>query len=169
MPRISIVAAVGKNRELGSGNKLLWHIPADLKRFKSLTLGHPVIMGQKTFDSIVGMLGKPLPERKNIVMTLDPAYGKEWAGREDVFIVHSSEEALAKARSLDSEEIFIGGGAQIYAALLPHADRLYLTQIEDDKEADAFFPAYESLFTKTVSEEAGKHEGLRYRWVTLEK
>lgn len=169
MSRVSIIAAVGKNRELGRNNELLWNIPADLKRFKALTLGHPVIMGQNTFDSIVAMLGGPLPKRTSIVMTKDPEYGGAYAGNDQVRIVHSPEEALAAARALDSEEVFIGGGAQIYALMLPHADRLYLTLIDDKKPADAFFPAYEKLFTKTISEEAGEYEGLRFRFVTLEK
>lgn len=168
-PRISIIAAIGKNRELGLGNKLLWNIPADLKRFRSLTLGHPVIMGQNTFDSIVVMLGKPLPGRTNIVTTLDRGYGKEWADNKAVRIVYSPEEALEAGRSLDSEEVFIGGGAQIYTLMLPYAERLYLTLIEDEKEADAFFPPYERIFTKKLAEELGEHEGMQYRWVTLEK
>lgn len=169
MPRVSIIAAIGENRAIGKNSKLLWRIPADLKRFKALTLGHPVIMGQKTFDSIVAMLGKPLPGRANIVMTLDPAYGRGWISNPEVRIVRSPEEALEAARSLDNEEVFIGGGAQIYALMLPRAERLYLTLIEDEKEADAFFPPYEELFTKIVSEETGEYEGLRYRWVKLEK
>ncbi len=169
MSRISMIAAIGKNRELGSVNKLLWNIPADLRHFKTLTTGHPVIMGQNTFDSILAMLGKPLPNRTSIVMTKDSRYGKGWSGNETVRIVHSPEEALEIGRKLGDEEIFIGGGAQIYALMLPHADRLYLTLIDDEKPADAFFPPYEEAFTRTVSEEPGEHEGIRYRWVTLER
>ncbi|KKW32412.1 MAG: Dihydrofolate reductase [Parcubacteria group bacterium GW2011_GWA1_53_13] len=149
-PRVSMIAAVGRNRELGLGNGLLWHIPEDLKRFKALTLGHPVIMGRKTFESI----GKPLPGRTNLVVSRSAL---------------SLEDALAQAKKLDKEEVFIIGGAQIYEQALPYADRLYLTLIEDTKEADAFFPEYEKLFTKKVSEEPREYEGLQYRWVTLEK
>jgi len=127
-----MIAAVGRNRELGRGNELLWHIPEDLKRFKALTLGHPVIMGRKTFESI----GKPLPGRTNLVVSRSAL---------------SLEDALAQAKKLDKEEVFIIGGAQIYEQALPYADRLYLTLIEDTKEADAFFPEYEKLFTKKVS------------------
>lgn len=163
-PRVSIVAAIGRNRELGNGNSLLWHIPEDLKRFKLLTLGHPVILGRKTFDSIVAVLGKPLPGRTNIVVTRDPAWAHEGAVR-----ASSLEEAFATARGLDKEEIFIGGGANLWEQALPQVDRLYLTRIDAQKEADTYFPAYESLFTKLLSEETGEHEGLHYRFVTLER
>ncbi len=163
-PRVSIVAAIGRNRELGRGNELLWHIPEDLKRFKRLTLGHPVIMGRKTFDSIVAMLKKPLPGRTNIVVTRDT----DWSF-DGTMAAHSLEEALQKAGEIDQEEIFIGGGANLWEQALPYVDRLYLTLIDDTKEADAFFPAYESAFTKMIAEESHDHNGLRYRWVDLEK
>jgi dihydrofolate reductase len=86
-----------------------------------------------------------------------------------VLTYYSLEEALAKAKELDAEDIYIGGGAQIYEQALPYVDRLYLTLVEDEKEADSFFPSYEHLFTKKLSEEAREHEGLVYRWVDLEK
>lgn len=163
-PRVSIVAAIGRKRELGNGNALLWHIPEDLKRFKRLTLGHPVILGRKTFDSIVGMLGKPLPGRTNIVVTRDPSWSHEGAMR-----AGSLEEALAIARGLDEEEIFIGGGAQMWEQSFPHVGRLYLTLIDDEKPADTFFPAYEDEFKKVLHEEQGEHDGVRYRWIDLER
>lgn len=163
-PTVSMIVAIGKNRAIGKGNTLLWHIPDDLRRFKTLTLGHPVIMGRKTFDSIVGMLGKPLPGRTNIVITRDEAWKHEGA-----VVAHSLEEALQKAAQLDQQEIFVIGGAQIYAAALPHTDRLYVTLIDDEKEGDAFFPEYEHLFTKKLSEEIREYNGLKYSWVDLEK
>lgn len=163
-PRVAIVVAIGKNREIGKGGKLLWHIPEDLKRFKALTLGHPVIMGRKTFESIIEILGKPLPGRTNIVVTRD-----ESLAYEGVLVCHSLEEALTKARELDSEEIHIGGGAELYKQALPHVNRLYLTLVEDSKEADTYFPEYETEFTKKVSEEVREHEGLKYTWVTRER
>ena len=159
-----MVAAVGVNRVLGKDNQLLWHIPDDLKRFKALTLGHPVIMGRKTFESIVSVLGKPLPGRTNIVITRDA----DWKF-EGVVVCHSLEEALAKAAELDQEEIFIGGGAQIYEQALPHVDRLYLTLIDDEKDGDTFFPEYEKEFTEMLHHEHRDHEGLNYRWVDLER
>jgi len=164
-PRVSIVAAIGKNREIGMGNRLLWHIPEDLKRFKTLTLGHPVILGRKTFESIVSMLGKPLPGRQNIVVTRDPAW--KYAG---VITAPSLEEALRQAADIDMEEIFIGGGARIWEQSLLYVDKLYLTLIDGEKESDAYFPPYEHIFTKKMSEE--KHvssDGIHYCFVTLEK
>ena len=163
-PTIAAVVAIGKNRELGLGNKLLWHIPDDLKRFKQLTLGHPIIMGRKTFESIVDYIGHPLPDRPNIVVTRDP----EWK-YEGVMTVGSVEEGIEKAKELDAGEIHIGGGAQIYQQALPYIDKLYLTIIDDSKEADAFFPEYDSQFTKKVFEEEHEWNGIKYRWVDLER
>ncbi len=162
--RVAITVAIGKNREVGKSGKLLWHISDDLKRFKALTLGHPVIMGRKTFESIVAILGKPLPGRTNIVITRDPhwTYG-------GVLVFHSLEDALIKARELEQEEIHIGGGADLYKQVLPFVDRLYLTRIDDTKDADTYFPPYETEFTKKISEEAHEENGLRYTWVTLER
>ena len=125
---ISLIAAIGKNNELGKGNTLLWHMPADMKYFRETTKGHTVIMGRKTFESI----GRPLPNRKNIVITRDKNYGKG-----GVEIVHSLEEALKK---IGSEEAFIIGGAEIYKQAMDVADKLYITHVDaEDKDADAFF------------------------------
>ena len=162
--RVSIVVAIGKNREIGNAGELLWHIPEDLKRFKALTLGHPVIMGRKTFESIVALLGKPLPGRTNIVITRDPSWHHP-----EVITTHSLEEALGRARELDQEEIHIGGGAQLYEQALPFVDRLYLTLIDDEKVADTYFPPYEEAFTHKLSEELHTHGDLSYRWTTLER
>lgn len=160
-PCISMIAAIGKNRELGLHNELLWRIPDDLKRFKKLTLGHPVIMGRKTFESI----GKPLPRRTNIVLSTN-----QNVKHEGIFIVHSSRDALAAAKkSPGNEEIFIIGGAKIYEEFFTQVERLYLTIIEATKDADSFFPRYEEVFTKKVSEGVREWSGLTYRWVTLEK
>lgn len=175
MPRVSAIAAIGRNRELGKGNELLWRIPDDLRRFKELTLGHPVIMGRKTFESIVASIGKPLPERPNIVVTrnsLAVHRGATLTKNKDLrcpYFVGSIEEAIERARELDERDVFIGGGAQIYEAALPYTDRLCLTLIDDEKEADSFFPAYEDVFTKIVADEMREYERLRYRWVDLER
>ena len=163
-PRTSIIAALGKGRAIGKDNRLLWHIPEDLKRFKALTLGHPVIMGRKTFDSIVAQLGKPLPGRTNIIVTRDTAWAHEGAK-----VAHTIEEALMKAREIDHEEVFMIGGAQIYAQALPFADWLYLTLVESEAEGDTFFPAYEHMFTKKVFEEEHLDVQPPYRFVMLEK
>ncbi|OGG50576.1 hypothetical protein A2763_04405 [Candidatus Kaiserbacteria bacterium RIFCSPHIGHO2_01_FULL_54_36] len=163
--RICAVVAIGKNRELGKGGKLLWHIPDDLKRFKELTLGHPIIMGRKTFESILKYLGKPLPDRTNIVVTRDALWQHE-----GVTVVSSLEAGIAKARELDSQEIHIGGGADIYQQALPQIDKLYLTLVDAEApDADSFFPPYEDQFTKKVFEEAHEWQGIKYRWVDLER
>jgi len=168
--RICAVVAIGKNRELGKEGKLLWHIPDDLKRFKELTLGHPIIMGRKTFESIVSYLGKPLPGRTNIVVTRHPGDMMEIVSpSSDVIVVSSLEEGIEKAKTLDNEEIHIGGGAQIYEQALPYIDKLYLTLVDDEKEADTFFPPYEKEFTKKAFEEKREWNGLEYKWVDLER
>jgi len=167
-PRISIAVALGKDRKnnhvIGHGNELVWRIPDDMKRFKQLTMGHPVIMGRKTFESILQSLGKPLPGRTNIVVTRDPHYTHE-----DTVITHSLEEALGKARALDNEEIHIGGGAELYKQALPFVDKLYLTLIDDTREGDTYFPPYEEEFTKKTFEETREYNGLKYTWVDLER
>ena len=169
---IAAVVAIGRNRELGNADKLLWHIPEDLKRFRALTKGHPVVMGRKTFESIVGYIGKPLPERTNIVVTRDPNYQKGLAEQSfrEVLVAGSLEEAIEIAKKAPgSEEIHIGGGAQIYEQALPLIDKLYLTLIDDSKPADMFFPPYEHLFTKKTFEESHDSNGLKYAWVDLER
>lgn len=160
---VCIVAAMGRDRGLGKNDKLNWHIPDDLKRFKQLTLGHPVIMGRKTFESIVGYLGRPLPNRKNIVLTRD----RTWR-YEGVDAVSSIEDALEKAHTEGGSEIHIGGGAQLYTQMLPYVDRLYLTLIDDVREADTFFPPYEDDFTE-VKREDRETDGLRYAWVDMKR
>ena len=163
-PQVSIVVAMSAhNRGIGKNDKLLWHIPDDLRHFKRLTLGHPVIMGRKTFDSIVEYLGSSLPDRTNIVISRNKNYHPEGA-----VTYHSLNEALEKASKLDPEEIFIGGGAQLYEQTLPCADKLYLTLVDATPEADTFFPDY-SVFSKKVFEESHEHNGLHYTWVELEK
>jgi dihydrofolate reductase len=167
-PQISIVVAIGNgrlhNRVLGKDNELLWHIPDDLKRFKELTLGHPVIMGRKTFESIVSYIHKPLPGRPNIVITRDVAWSHP-----DVYVAHTLAEAIEIGKSLDQEEIFIGGGGQIYAQALPLVDKLYLTLIDDDKEGDSYFPRYEQDFTRVVHSEDHEWNGIKYTWLDLER
>lgn len=161
---VSIIAAIGRNRALGKDNELLWHIPDDLRRFKELTLGHPVIMGRKTFDSIVASLGKVLPGRTNIVVTRDADRSYEGA-----IIAHSIDEAISRASALDDTDVFVIGGGEIYAQALPLADRLFLTFIDDEKKADSFFPPYESDFPHVDSDEAREWNGIRYRWITLRR
>lgn len=159
-PRLSIIAAIGKNRELGKNNELIWRISSDLKRVKALTMGHPIIMGRKTHESI----GRPLPGRTNIVIT---SRAEEIPG---CLVVPSLEKALEAARALDAEEIFIFGGAQVYNAALPHASRLYLTVINaTDAGADVYFPPYQNEFTNVIEKIASTEGTLAYEWLTLER
>lgn len=167
-PKISIIAALGdKNRVIGKDNKLLWHIKADLQRFKKLTHGHAVIMGRKTMDSILEYLGTPLPRRVNIVITRNEEYSHH-----GVIRASSIEDAIAKAKSIEDvneeKEIFIAGGAEIYKEALKYADRLYLTLVKTDVEGDAYFPEY-SEFTKKISEDIGADGTHEYTFLTLEK
>ncbi|MFA5936412.1 MAG: dihydrofolate reductase [Candidatus Paceibacterota bacterium] len=128
---ISIISAIGKNNEIGKKNELLWSLPADMKHFKEITLGHPVIMGQKTFESI----GKPLPNRKNIVITLDKNYLSH-----GVDVVYSLEELLEKTSNSKDENFIIGGG-QIYKLFIEKADKLYITHVDVEfPDADTYFP-----------------------------
>lgn len=131
--KISVIAAVAKNGVIGADNKLPWNIPEDLRRFKKLTFGNPVIMGRKTFDSI----GKPLPGRRNIVISRNADLQID--GCE---IADSLEAAIKIAQKENTDEIFVIGGAQIYAQAMQFARRLYLTEIDKDVKGDAFFPQF---------------------------
>ena len=154
-----MIVAVDEQRAIGKDNKLLWHIPEDLKRFKELTTGHAVIMGENTYHSI----GCPLPNRMNIVVTLDQTL--QLPGCQ---VVHSIDEALTVAREQEEEEVFIIGGASIYRQMLPLVERLYLTLVEGAHEADTFFPEY-TEFKKIISEESGTSGENRYTYFVLEK
>ena len=128
---VSLLLAASENNVIGKDNQLPWHLPDDLKYFKNLTWGLPILMGRKTFDSI----GKPLPGRKSIVITRD----QDWH-HDGVEAVHSVEEAIDKARELGAKEIFVIGGAEIFKSSLPVANRIYLTRIHHVFEGDVFFP-----------------------------
>ncbi len=161
-PKISMIAAITKEgRALGNNGELLFRIPADLARFKALTMGHPLIMGRKTFESI----GRSLPGRANIVITRNPDFRAPGC-----LVVSSLEEGLRKAGEIDTE-IFIGGGGEIYQQALSRADKLYLTVVESDAAGDTFFPDWRRDFTKEVSrtEHFDKETGLKYAWIDLER
>jgi dihydrofolate reductase len=133
--KISLIVAVSRNGAIGLNNQLPWYLPEDLKYFKSVTMGKPLIMGRKTFDSI----GRPLPGRANIVLTRDP----QWTS-DGVKVVQSVEQALVAGEiaceAADVDEIMVIGGEQIYRMTIDLADRIYLTQVDVDVEGDAFFP-----------------------------
>lgn len=152
---ISLIAAIGKNNELGKNNALLWKLPADLEHFKKTTLLHTVIMGRKTFESI----GKPLPNRKNIVITRDANYKKDLPARAGgIEIAHSLAGALDLIKDIN-EEIFVIGGAEIYKQVMPIADKLYITHIDaEDKKADTFFPEIIPVVWNEISREEHKKD-----------
>lgn len=159
-PTISLICAVAKNRAIGQNNKLLWDIPDDLRHFKKITKGHAVVMGQKTFESI----GQPLPRRTNVIITNDQNFKAEGC-----VIAYSIEEAFAKAKEIEKDEIFVIGGGSIYAQTISLADKLYLTIVDETVEAaDTFFPDY-SEFKNIVKEEPREYNDLKYKFTELIK
>lgn len=170
---ISIIVAMDEKRGIGKDNKLLWHIPEDLQRFKKLTSGHPIIMGRKTYESI----GRVLPNRTNIIVTRDQSYNIPGA-----IICHSLNEAIQKSEGIlkpasqrgeraqddTKKEIFIIGGGQIFQQALPLASKLYLTIVEGNFDADTFFPDY-SEFNKIVKREKKQNEHYKYSFLVLER
>ena len=155
-PRLTLIAAVARNGGIGRDNALLVHLPEDLRHFKRTTLGHPVIMGRKTWDS----LRRPLPGRRNIVVTRNPAWhadGAEAAG----------SLAAALALLADAPQAFVIGGAELYAQALPLADELLLTEIDTDLPADTFFPHWDrGEFTETSRVAGTDDSALRYSFVS---
>lgn len=159
-----MIAAIARNtRVIGKeGGHLPWRIPEDFKHFKDTTMGHPIIMGRTTFEEFDGRL---LPGRTHIVITRQADY----VAPEGVFVAHSIEDAIARASEIDTHEIFIIGGGQIYTAALPFANRLYLTLVDTDITGPVKFPEYESQFHKIVSRRESKDENFVYEFVVLEK
>ena len=158
---ISIIAAMDRNRLIGNKNQLPWHLPADFSHFKSVTMGKPVIMGRKTYESI----GKPLPGRTNIVLSRDPDLSYE-----GVICVNSFEDAVAV--ETEAEELMIIGGSSIYEMLLPEIDRMYLTYVDSGFEGDAWFPDFdESQWheVESVTHLADEKNKYDCRFVTLER
>lgn len=156
--RMAIIVAMARNRTIGLNNRLPWHIPADLKRFKSLTMGHHLIMGRKTFDSI----GKLLPGRTTVVVTRNKALRIEGC-----IIAYSLEEAINACAGDD--EVFIVGGAELYALAMPLVDTIYLTEISEDVAGDAHFPEFEKdLWQELACEQCSQEtpQALEYHFVT---
>ena len=158
---VSIIVAVASNGVIGDKNSLLWHIREDMVHFRTTTSGHPVIMGRKTYDSI----GRPLPKRTNVVITRDANLAIEGCS-----VVHSLEEAIEMFDS--AEEVFVIGGAQIYAQALPLAERIYLTVVGKEYEGDTSFPAFDySQWTELSKEDYARGEEYEYpfSFITLER
>ena len=142
---VSLIVAIGKNRQIGKGNQMLWHIREDFRKFKETTMGHHLIMGRKTFESI----GRPLPGRTTIIITTNINY----KAPEGVLIATSPEAALDLAKSRGESEAFIAGGGVVYNLFLERSDRLYLSKVDYDGEADVFFPEYENYQWKSSLKE----------------
>ena len=158
-PALSLIAVVARHGGIGRDNALLWHLSEDLRHFKRTTLGCPIIMGRNTWDSI----GRPLPGRRNIVVTRNAAWTAPGA-----------EAALDLAHALalvqDAAKVFVIGGAQLYAAALPHADELVLTEVDAEPPADTFFPAWDrAAFTERTRENHTDAHGLNYSFVTYHR
>jgi dihydrofolate reductase len=141
-PRLSLIVAVARNGVIGKNNRLPWHIPEDLKRFRALTMGHHILMGRRTWESI----GRPLPGRTSVVITRDPNYSAPGA-----LVAHSLSAALAACAA--DAEAFVIGGAEIYREALPHADRVYLTEVMADYPGDVWFPALGAEWREISREE----------------
>ncbi len=153
-PKISLIAAIASgNRALGKDNKLIYHIHEDLQRFKKLTSGHPVIMGRKTFESILKQLGKPLPNRINVVITRDPKY----AAPEGVEIFTSVDDAL---RLHYNEEVMVIGGGEIFRQTIDRATTLHITEVDQTIEGDVYFPRIDPTIWKETERE--NHKGYSF-------
>lgn len=160
---LSIIVAKAKNNIIGKNNELVWHLPEDLKHFKNLTTGHTIIMGRKTFES----LGKVLPNRKHVIFSQNPDFKVK---DENVEVVHS----LLQIQDLieGEEEAFVIGGAMIYNFLMPYVKKMYVTQINEEFEGDAFFPKIDEKVWKKTSEEKGiknEENKLDYEFITYER
>ena len=158
--KLSIIAAIDEKRGLGKNNQLLFHLPPDLKRFRKTTWGCPVIMGRKTFESI----GRPLSGRINIVVSRRKDYQVKGG-----FVLSSLKTAIAFAQKQKPKEIFIIGGGQIYQQAIKQADKLYLTIVKGDFQADVFFPAYQRLFKPVKKSGWKKYQQYQYCFVDLSK
>jgi len=153
-----LIAAVARNNVIGLDNAMPWRLPEDLKRFKALTLGHPIVMGRKTWES----LGRPLPGRTNIVVTRNPAFVAEGA-----MTAATLEAGLAAAAATGTEQTFIIGGAEIYRQALPLAGRMQLTEIDREFAGDAFFPSWDAAdWRETEREQRHAEAGFDYAFVT---
>lgn len=159
--RVSLIAAVARNGVIGRDNRLPWRLPADLQHFKRLTMGKPVIMGRRTWQS----LGRPLPGRRNIIVTRDPALRAEGG-----VVTHSLAEAMEAASG--SDEVMIIGGAGLFAEILPRADRLYLTEVQAEVDGDVYFPKFDTAEwaeTDRQAHRADEKNEFDYDFVVLER
>lgn len=156
---LAIIVAMARNRVIGIDNKLPWHLPGDLKYFKGLTMGHHIIMGRKTYESI----GRPLPGRTTVIVTRDPGYTQEGC-----LVAHSLEEAVRLAEG--DGEVFFVGGSSLYEQVLPLVGRMYITEIQADFDGDAHFPAFDRGAWREVSRHhRHSDDGLAFDYVVYER
>lgn len=162
-PILSAILAMSENRVIGNHNQLPWHLPADLKHFKNITTGHPILMGRKTYESI----GRPLPNRSNIILTRNCSLTIPGCQ-----VVTSLREAIDCARAENNKEIFIIGGAEVYKQLLPQTQRIYLTLVHHLFTGDAFFPELEMdewKETERIDHNADENNAYPYSFIRLER
>jgi len=159
MSRLNLIVAMARNRVIGIDNTLPWHLPEDLKHFKHLTMGHHIVMGRKTYDSI----GRPLPGRTTVIVSRDPDYAM--AG---CLVAHTLDEAVRLCA--DDDQAFFVGGSSLYEQALPLAERLYITEIQADYEGDAHFPEFDpGEWRETARESQVDDAGLAYDFVTYDR
>ena len=153
---VSMIAAMGKNRVIGKGNQMMWHLPLEFKYFKETTLGHCIITGRKNFDAI----GRPLPKRTNIIVTRQKDLNIDGC-----VVVNSLEEALEYAKSQGETEAFITGGGQIYKEGLKYADKIYLTEVDYQEDGEVYFPEFdESKYSKELIQSEQVSENNKFKW-----
>ena len=160
---LSIIVAKAKNNIIGKDNKIIWHLPEDLKHFKNITTGHTIIMGRKTFES----LGRVLPNRKHIIFSNNPSFN---VNEQNVKVVHSLLEIQDLIEG--KEEAFVIGGAMMYNFLMPYVKKMYVTEIDKEFEGDTFFPKIDDNMWKEISREKGIKDdknNLDYYFVTYER
>ncbi|OGG34671.1 hypothetical protein A2363_04000 [Candidatus Gottesmanbacteria bacterium RIFOXYB1_FULL_47_11] len=165
-PRLSIIVAVSENGVIGNKNEIPWHIREDLRRFRIMTEGKTVIVGRTTFEQLrqaYESRGKLLPDRNHVIVTNQKDYV---VSLPKCFVCHSVQEAINKAKSIEKDEIFVAGGASLFAQIIQKADRLYLTKVHMVVDGDAIFPDY-SRFTRIISEETHEEKGIRFTYYTF--
>ncbi len=167
-PRISMIVAVAHGSVIGKGSELAWHIKDDLRRFRTMTEGKTIVVGRTTFEQLrcaYESRGKSLPDRNQVILTNNMDY---FVDLPKCFVCHSVQEAIEKAKEIEGDEVFVAGGATIFAQTLDFVSRIYLTKVELDVDGDAFFPDY-SEFTKVLSKERREESGIKFRYITLER
>ena len=167
-PRVTIIGALSDNKVIGDHLAIPWHLKADLIRFRTVTTGHTIIVGRTTFELIKKAYesrGKPLPDRKTIIITANTAYN---VTNKECYVVHSMEEAIELGKKIEPDELFIAGGASIYTLGMPFAERLMLTIVHLKVKGDALFPDYPQ-FTKVIAKEDQEENGIHFTYLTLER